>query len=68
LITDIVKDVFVQCGYSDEYGIVTLSDRPDLCQYQCNGALAASKKYKKAPFIIASEIVNLLLERAKPLL
>jgi len=63
LITDIVKSAFVQCGYSDGYGIVTLSNRPDLCQYQCNGALAASKEYKKAPFIIASEIVNLLKEK-----
>ncbi len=62
LITDVVKNVFVTCNYSAEYGMVTLSNRPDLCQFQCNGALAAAKKYKKAPIAIASEIANLLKE------
>lgn len=62
LITDIVKDAFAQCNYSPEYGLVTLSDRPDLCQFQCNGALAAAKDYKKAPVTIAAEIAFFLKE------
>lgn len=60
LITGVVKDAFSQCNYSPKYGVVTLSNRPDLCQFQCNGALAAAKDYKKAPSTIAMEIANLL--------
>lgn len=62
LISDVVKDAFAQCGYSKEFGQVTLSNRPDLCQYQCNGALAAAKIYKKAPFAIAQEVTGLIKE------
>ncbi|KPU46137.1 arginine--tRNA ligase [Oxobacter pfennigii] len=62
LITVTVKAAFEKCGYSSEYGSVTLSDRPDLCQFQCNGALSAAKKYKKPPLTIATEIVNSLKE------
>lgn len=49
-------------GYDKKYGSVTLSNRPDLCQYQCNGALSAAKIYKKAPLQIATEVVELLKE------
>ncbi|MDF2988432.1 MAG: argS [Eubacterium sp.] len=64
LISEIVGSAFAKWGYSPEYGKVTLSDRPDLCQFQCNGALAAAKLYKKAPFTIAAEITNLLKEHS----
>lgn len=56
LITDEVTQAFVSCGYDSKYGKVTLSNRPDLCEYQCNGAMAAAKEYKKAPFMIADEV------------
>lgn len=49
LITGEVTQAFVDCGYDAKYGKVTLSNRPDLCEYQCNGAMAAAKEYKKAP-------------------
>lgn len=62
IITEDVKKAFVQNGYDERYGIVTLSNRPDLCQYQCNGAMAAAKEYKKAPIIIAEEVVAELRE------
>ncbi|WP_167958852.1 arginine--tRNA ligase [Anaerosporobacter faecicola] len=52
-----ITNAFVACGYDEKYGMVTLSNRPDLCQYQCNGALAAAKEYKKAPIMIANEVV-----------
>lgn len=55
-----VKEAFEKAGYEKEFGTVTLSNRPDLCQYQCNGALAAAKKFKKAPIIIANDVVALL--------
>lgn len=62
LINDVVQDAFTKCNYSSEYGITTLSNRPDLCQYQCNGALAAAKVYKKAPIVIATEVSNVLTQ------
>ena len=40
---------FKAAGYDEKYAMVTLSNRPDLCQFQCNGAMAAAKEYKKAP-------------------
>ncbi len=43
---------------------VTLSNRPDLCEYQCNGAMAGAKAYKKAPFMIAEDVVALLKDSA----
>jgi len=48
---------FEQCGYDAELGAVTVSNRPDLCQFQCNGAMAGAKRYKKNPAVIAQEIV-----------
>ena len=43
LITEEVTKAFVQAGYEEKYGKVTISNRPDLCEFQCNGAMAASK-------------------------
>lgn len=60
LITDEVTKAFTECGYDAKYAKVTLSNRPDLCEYQCNGAMAAAKEYKKAPFMIADEAVEKL--------
>ena len=60
LITDEVTKAFTECGYDAKYAKVTLSNRPDLCEYQCNGAMAAAKEYKKAPFVIADEVVEKL--------
>ena len=60
-ITEEVTGAFVAAGYDAAYGRVTLSNRPDLCEYQCNGAMAASKEYKKAPFMIADEVAAKLV-------
>ena len=51
---------FEEAGYDAAYGRVTVSNRPDLCEYQCNGALAAAKKYKCAPIQIAKAVVEKL--------
>ena len=48
-ITAEVTKAFVEAGYEEKFGKVTLSNRPDLCEFQCNGAMAAAKQYKKAP-------------------
>ena len=55
-----VSDAFEACGYERELGRVTVSNRPDLCEYQCNGAMAGAKKYHKAPFMIADEVAEKL--------
>ena len=60
LITDEVTKAFTECGYDAKYAKVTLSNRPDLCEYQCNGAMAAAIEYIKAPFMIADEVVEKL--------
>lgn len=60
ILTEEFKSAFVKCGYDEKLGKVTLSNRPDLCEYQCNGAMAGAKIYKKAPIIIANEVVDIL--------
>ncbi len=56
LISKEVGDAFEAAGYDRELGKVTISNRPDLCEYQCNGAMAGAKKYGKAPFMIADDV------------
>lgn len=51
---------FEKAGYDNKYAKVGVSNRPDLCQYQCNGALAAAKEYHKAPIQMANEVVEFL--------
>ncbi|MDD6194454.1 MAG: arginine--tRNA ligase [Lachnospiraceae bacterium] len=60
LITEEVTAAFVACGYDEKYGRVSVSNRPDLCEFQCNGAMAAAKEYKKAPIAIAGEVCERL--------
>lgn len=57
-----LEDAFEKAGYDKKYGFVTVSNRPDLCQYQCNGAMAAAKEYKKAPIQIAGDVLGFLKE------
>ena len=60
LIAKEVSTAFVECGYEEKYGMISVSNRPDLCEYQCNGAMAAAKAYKKAPIMIANDVVEKL--------
>lgn len=60
LIAAEMKTAFTECGYEESYAGITLSNRPDLCEYQCNGALAAAKVYKKKPIDIAGEVAEQL--------
>lgn len=55
---------FEKAGYDPSFGKVTVSNRPDLCEFQCNGAMAGAKAYKKAPFMIAEEVVAMLGDNA----
>ncbi len=60
IITEKMQQAFADAGYDAAYGRVTVSNRPDLCQYQCNGALAAAKAYKCAPIQIANAVAEKL--------
>ena len=60
LIAAKMRPAFAACGYEETYAKVTLSNRPDLCEYQCNGAMAAAKVYKKKPIDIANDVVEKL--------
>lgn len=62
LISEEMKKAFAAAGYDEDLGKVTLSNRPDLCEYQCNGAMAGAKKYHKAPLAIAQEVAGQLAE------
>lgn len=60
LLTAELETAFEDAGYDKQYARVTLSNRPDLCEYQCNGAMMAAKAYKKAPIMIANDVVTTL--------
>lgn len=60
-----MRAAFAACGYDEAYGKVTISNRPDLCEYQCNGALAAAKAYRKKPIDIAGEVADHLRDKGK---
>jgi len=62
LISEELAQAFEEAGYDRELAKVNLSNRPDLCEYQCNGAMAGAKKYHKAPIMIAEEVVARLSE------
>ncbi len=59
-IEQIVSKAFEAMGYDAALGEVTVSNRPDLCQFQCNGAMAAAKRYKANPFTVATAVVERL--------
>ena len=60
MITKEMAKAFQSAGYDEKYAKATLSNRPDLCEYQCNGAMAAAKEYHKAPVMIANDVVEAL--------
>ena len=62
LISEEMQSAFEAAGYQADLGKVTLSNRPDLCEYQCNGAMAGARQYRKAPIMIANEVAEKLKE------
>lgn len=64
LIAEELERAFEAAGYDRSYAKVTLSNRPDLCEYQCNGAMAGAKTYKKAPIMIANDVVERVKDAA----
>lgn len=59
-LTQLLSRAFEESGYQASYGDVVVSARPDLCQFQCNGAMPAAKEYKKAPFMISDHVIETL--------
>ena len=55
IIDSACKDAFEKAGFPREAGKVNISNRPDLCEYQCNGAMALAKKEHRKPIDIANE-------------
>ena len=51
-----LEKAFENAGYDPRFARVVASNRPDLCEFQCNGAMAAKKTYKKAPIEIAKDV------------
>lgn len=62
VLTETVSAAFEECGYDKAFGDVIVSDRLDLCQFQCNGSFACAKQFRKAPFLIAGEVSKRLKE------
>ena len=62
LISQQVADAFEAAGFDRSFGKATLSNRPDLCEFQCNGAMPAAKTYHKAPIQIASAVCEKLAD------
>ncbi|MCR5790047.1 MAG: arginine--tRNA ligase [Lachnospiraceae bacterium] len=60
VISEALEEAFEQAGYERKYGKAALSNRPDLCEFQCNGALAAAKAFHKAPMQIAEDVAAVL--------
>lgn len=64
MISQDMMQAFEEAGYDPSLGRVTVSNRPDLAEYQCNGAMAGAKKYHKAPFMIADDVAKILQEKS----
>ena len=60
LLSKLAGNAFENAGIEASYGRVKLSDRPELCEFQTNGALSAAKKYKKNPMEIAESVAERL--------
>lgn len=60
IISEKMRQAFADAGYDPAFGRVTVSNRPDLCEYQCNGALSAAKTYHRAPILVAQAVVEKL--------
>lgn len=58
LISKEMQQAFTEAGYDAKLGKVKVSDRPDLCEFQCNGAMAGAKLYHKAPIMIAQDVAD----------
>ncbi len=64
VLNDVFMEAFSSAGYDADLGRVVVSARPDLCQYQVNGAMGGAKIYHKAPMMIAQDVISHLPQNA----
>lgn len=62
-LSNIVGNGFKECGYDFGAGKVSLSNRPELCEYQCNGALKLAKTLKISPLEIAKNVAEKIKDK-----
>ncbi|MCC6142587.1 MAG: arginine--tRNA ligase, partial [Candidatus Hydrogenedentes bacterium] len=58
LLTERMSQAFAHCGLDPSQGVVVISARPDLCQFQCNGAFALAKELRRNPRELAQQVVD----------
>lgn len=58
----IAAKAFEQCGFAPTLGRVILSNRPQLCQFQCDGAMKGAKQLRRPPLDIAKAVAELLAQ------
>ncbi|MCI1723180.1 MAG: arginine--tRNA ligase [Lachnospiraceae bacterium] len=63
-LTEVMQKAFSDAGYDPKYALVRKSDRPDLSEFQCNGAMAAAREYHKAPIAIAQSAAAALTDHS----
>lgn len=61
-ISEELKEAFAKAGYPADQVSAAVSNRPDLCEIQCNGAMPLAKTAHKAPLQIAEEVCAALKE------
>ncbi len=59
-LSEAAGDAFASLGLDRALGVMRRSDRPDLADFQCNGAMAAAKAAKRNPREIAQGVVDAL--------
>lgn len=62
-LSDLVGEAFAAAGLDAQLGKVKPAGRPDLAQFQCNGALAAAKIAKQNPRALAERVITELTDR-----
>lgn len=61
-LSELLEKAFTNAGYDAKNAQAVISGRPDLCQFQCNGALPNARLFKKSPMVIANEVISLLAD------
>ncbi|MDP3173514.1 MAG: arginine--tRNA ligase [Phenylobacterium sp.] len=64
-LSEVVAQAFADAGLPPELGRVTASDRPDLADFQANGALAAAKAARRNPRELAAQVAERLAGDAR---
>ena len=64
-LSELTGKAFAELGLPPELGEVLPSQRPELAQFQCNGAMVAAKPAGRAPRDIAQDVADILRSQAE---